>query len=325
MSGLMNIGNTCYMNSILQSLIHTKDLTLFLITGEYKKDINNSKKETELLKEYINILNEYVKGSVIRPINFKKTINMLNVNFNNRNEQDCHEFLVYLIDTLHISVSYSVSITYKGIAKTQNEKYAVSAIKNWQDSFKKEYSSIISMFYGQYHSQLSCNNENCKYISDKFEPFCYLPLSIRDDSENLYELLNNFTKPEILENENNWKCSKCKNNIKSKKSIYIWKSPKILIIQLKRFDVFGNKITNHINCPLSIDVEKYISHYNNINTSYELYSISNHQGNLNGGHYYSYCKNKRNEWLCFDDSNITRVDVNDLITPSAYLLFYKLV
>jgi ubiquitin C-terminal hydrolase len=300
-------------------------LSSFLINGKYKNDINVSKKEIKILKQYVNILLNYANFKILRPVDFKKTINMLNSTFNNKNEQDSHEFLVYLIDSLHMSVSYPVNITYKGVARTKNEKYAVSAIKNWQDSFKKEYSVIVSIFYGQYHSQLSCGNLNCNYISSKFEPFCYLPLSIRDDSTHLYELLDNFITPEILEGENNWKCEKCSNNTKSKKNIYIWKSPRVLIMQLKRFDVFGKKITNYVNCPHTIDVEKYISHYNNIRTTYELYSVCNHKGHMNGGHYYSFCKNKKNEWICFNDENVSKVNRDNIITPNAYLLFYKLM
>ena len=99
----------------------------------------------------------------------------------------------------------------------------------------------------KYHSQLKCDNKKCNYISDKFEPMCYLPLSISGKSNSLYELLDDFTSNEILSGENNWKCEKCKNNRKTIKNIYIWKSPNILIIQLKRFDINGNKIQNIID------------------------------------------------------------------------------
>ena len=76
MSGFMNIGNTCYMNSILQSLIHTQNLTNFIISGKYNEDINHNKIETKLLNQYVNILREYSNLKVIIPSNFKNIISI---------------------------------------------------------------------------------------------------------------------------------------------------------------------------------------------------------------------------------------------------------
>lgn len=331
MSGFLNLGNSCYMNSILQCLIHTKDMTEFIILNKYKEDFNKNKNESYLLNEYINILQLYAKNNIIKPIHFKNILGKLNENFNNMYEQDSHEFLVYVVDTFHNALSYPVKITFNGKPISKNDKFAVKAIDNWNISFKKEYSKIISIFYGQYHSQLICKNEkgNCNNISNKFEPFCYLPLSIPEKKEdnnqniNIYDLLNDFVKMEELSNDNNWKCNKCKNNETSQKFIYIWKCPDVLIIQLKRFDAFGNKINTHIDIPFELDIGNYSSKYNNKNTKYNLYSICNHIGNLDGGHYYSYCKDRHNTWREFDDNNMNVMDAKNVITPHAYLLFYK--
>ena len=58
---------------------------------------------------------------------------------------------------------------------------------------------------------------------------------------------------------------------------------------------------------------------------YDLYGVVNHSGTLNSGHYTAQCYNEpRKSWLNFNDSNVSDIDdLTDLITPRAYVLFYK--
>jgi len=45
---------------------------------------------------------------------------------------------------------------------------------------------------------------------------------------------------------------------------------------------------------------------------------------MGGGHYTAYCKNfKNNKWYDFDDSTVTEINEEDLVTNAAYVLFYK--
>lgn len=308
MSGLSNLGNTCYINSIIQCLIHTPNISKLLKS----RDLDKRKKEASLVREFIKIINVYGKYAGIRPIGFRHEVGQLNKIFSTSQQQDSHEFLVYLIDSFHIALSYSVKMTSNGIPKTEEDYYAIDAFKDWDSSFKKEYSNIIETFYGQFHSQLSCN-EDCENVNNKFEPFCYLPLSVNENSTNLYELLDDFTKTEIVEG---WKCDKCECKKKASKKLYIWRAPNILIIQLKKFNGKPN-----VFFPKELDIQKYVSCYNNKPTKYELYSVCNHVGEMNSGHYYSYCKNE-DKWMMFDDETITLI--NEVVSPNAYLLFYKI-
>lgn len=325
MSGFINLGNSCYMNSILQCIIHTQPVLKIFINSDYKKNINKNKKESVLVEQFLNILFEYSqqrnnnKNNFIKPINFRRCLASLNKDFASLSQQDSHELLVYIINAFHVAMSYRVEITHKGTPKTQNDFYAIDAIKNWNDSFKNEYSDIIDIFYGQYHSQLFCDDrKECKNISNKFEPFCYLPLSVTKKHSNLYELLDDFTSPEILKDDNHWNCNKCEKNKETNKKIYIWETPSILIIQLKKFK---NKV--NIDFPIdNLDISKYSSK-NNKNTKYNLYAICNHSGNMNNGHYYSYCK-RGYDWYDFDDENVSKInDISKLNSKDSYLLFYK--
>lgn len=58
---------------------------------------------------------------------------------------------------------------------------------------------------------------------------------------------------------------------------------------------------------------------------YDLYSISNHYGSLNGGHYTAFAQNPVNKkWYEFDDTDVSKADSGKIISKAAYVLFYKL-
>ena len=58
---------------------------------------------------------------------------------------------------------------------------------------------------------------------------------------------------------------------------------------------------------------------------YDLYGIVNHMGGVSGGHYTSLVKNANNKWYHFNDTNVNEVtNLQELITPKAYCLFYRL-
>ena len=58
---------------------------------------------------------------------------------------------------------------------------------------------------------------------------------------------------------------------------------------------------------------------------YDLYSISNHYGSLNGGHYTAFAQNPVNKkWYEFDDTDVSKADSGKVVSKAAYVLFYKL-
>ena len=62
--------------------------------------------------------------------------------------------------------------------------------------------------------------------------------------------------------------------------------------------------------------------YNKESFIYEVFGICNHSGNCFGGHYYSYIKNN-NKWFIFNDTNVSEISENKLITNKAYMFFFK--
>ena len=154
----------------------------------------------------------------------------------------------------------------------------------------------------------------------------------------IYDCLSLFTKREKLDKENAWYCSKCKDHKEAFKTMELYKLPEILIFHFKRFKTnrirsigpfywaSGNqKNTSLIEFPVNgLDMKKYALSANEKPLIYDLYAVSNHYGDLSGGHYTAFCKNSVNkQWYEFDDTKITPISEKSVVSKAAYLLFYS--
>ena len=80
-----------------------------------------------------------------------------------------------------------------------------------------------------------------------------------------------------------------------------------------------------INFPLEeLDMSKYVVGYNRDKYKYDLYGITNHIGGTGGGHYFSYVKNFDKNWYKYNDSVVSTLKIEQLVSKDAYCLFYKL-
>ncbi len=128
-----------------------------------------------------------------------------------------------------------------------------------------------------------------------------------------------------MEENNEWYCPECKSHQKATKKMEIYKAPHILIIHLKRFRN-QSKIDSLVDFPINdLDISEFvISNEENLPLKYELFAIANHHGSMGFGHYISYAKNPiDNYWYEFDDSHVSKKSESQLITNSAYVLFYR--
>ena len=142
----------------------------------------------------------------------------------------------------------------------------------------------------------------------------------------MYKCFESFSMSERLEKGNEWYCPKCKSHVLATIKIEIYQVPKILVIHLKRFRTRGHyreKLATPINFPIEgLNLSDYV--LSNQQTGlYDLYAISNHYGSLGGGHYTACCYNEfEKTWVELNDSNVSRA--SDLVTNSAYVLFYRM-
>ena len=317
--GFKNFGNTCWLNSSIQCLLKSIPMKQNIY-----KDINHN---SLLTKEWVRLVNGvYEENCIITPLSFFKSIIVSSkkhgymFNFNRQN--DVQEFLVFFIDTMHEELKRKVNITISGKIVNDLDKMAYEAMKEWKNYFKNNYSSIIDIFYGQLVSHIKVIDEDIH--SYTYSPICTFSLPIKlEDNINIYDCFDLFTQAQILDGENKWKYDKDGKYYDIEKSLMIWKFPNILIIHLKRFTNNGNKIVKLIDFPIdNLDLTKYCIGYDKKKSIFSLVGVCNHIGTLNSGHYYSYCK-QNDEWYNFDDTSVSKINKNGIITKHAYCLFYK--
>lgn len=147
---------------------------------------------------------------------------------------------------------------------------------------------------------------------------------------SIYDCLKLFSQEEILEENNEWYCSICKQHKKASKKIEFFRLPPILIFHLKRFKTKNNekrKKGSFVDIPLiNLDLKDFLIKEKKIenNTLYELYGIIDHKGSMGYGHYISKCKNPLDgQWHKFDDEEIRIIDEKNVVTENAYILFFR--
>jgi ubiquitin carboxyl-terminal hydrolase 8 len=331
LTGLINLGNTCYMNSAIQCLSNTPELTHFFLSKEFQKNLDEDHKFINLINEWYRLIEAiWSDNCTIIPKTFDTTIKTyakkygLNQNFTNYGQNDVQEFLLFMIDNMHEVLSKKVTINISGVIQNEKDKCAYQAMKNWETHFKNSYSKIIEIFYGQLITTIETPDN--KILSKSFDPICFYTLPIPSPTNNeqvtIYDCFDLFCSSELLTGDNQYYCDKKKEYFDAYKKTKIWKFSNIVIICLKRFNNNMRKICKPIDFPTTLDLNKYCEGYETANY-YDLYGICNHSGGTFGGHYYAYCKNKNGNWYNYNDSCVTNISEEDIITSAAYCLFYR--
>lgn len=156
-------------------------------------------------------------------------------------------------------------------------------------------------------------------------------------SFTIQECFELFTREEKLDKENEWYCNKCKGHKQATKKMELYKLPDVLILHLKRFKTsrigsFGSiyfpagstKINSFVEFPIEeINLDEFCKKKNQ-NCKYQLIGVSNHYGEMGGGHYTAYCRNHfTNKWYEFDDASVSTAKQDEVVSQAAYMLFYQ--
>ena len=329
LTGLYNLGNTCYMNSCLQILLHTYELDECL----RKISLKDLKKivDTDILMEWDNVRkNLWYKNTKYTPLKFvnvlhKVSVKKQNINFSSFNQNDISEFLLFLMDCFHNSISRKVIMNVSGVLINSNDELAKNCFEMISNFYSNDYSEIIYLFYAVQVSQIvSLDGKNT--LSNKPEPFFILSLPIPNmKNPSIYDCIDLYTDYEVLEGENAWLNEKTNQKEDVLKEISFWSLPEILVIDIKRFNASNNKNKVLVTFPLDeLNLSDYVIGYNKDSYKYKLYAVCNHYGGVLGGHYDCCIKVFNEKWYKFNDLEITEIDnINSIITPYAYCLFYR--
>jgi len=324
--GLVNFGNTCYSNSVLQALYFCRPFREKVL--EYKAKNKRTKETllTCLADLFYSIVTQKRKVGTIAPKKFIARLRKEKVEFDNYMQQDAHEFLIFLINHINEIIVGEQPAPAKTLGPGQTSRPNESP-PTW----------INDIFQGILTSETRCLN--CETVTSKDEEFCDLSIDV-DQNTSVTSCLRNFSSTETLCSDNKFKCDTCSSYQEAHKRMRVKKLPTILALHLKRFKYVEQynrhiKVSHRVVFPLELRLFNTSDDAVNPDRMYDLVAVVIHCGSgPNRGHYISIVKS-HGFWLIFDDDIVDKIDpatIEDFYgltadiqksSETGYILFYQ--
>lgn len=330
LTGLANLGNTCFINATVQCLSHTYELNEFFEDETYKKKLNDEP-DCMIIVEYDDLRRlMWSENCTIAPRRFISHIHKIS-SIKGRNiftgfaQNDLPEFLLFFIDCFHESLKREVVMNIDGNALNSMDELAVKSYTMMKNMYEKEYSEMIKLFFGIHVSELNFKDTK-KHISVTPEPFFILNVPIpKMKNPGLKDCFDMYCSNEEIDEENGLVNEDTGKKEAMYKKISFFSLPQILVVSLKRFTNLGRKNNVYIDVPLEdLNLSKYVVGYDKISYMYDLYGVCNHSGSALGGHYTANIKNANGKWYNINDTFVSEIsDTDKVISNQAYCLFYR--
>ncbi|KAL3619628.1 ubiquitin-specific protease [Castilleja foliolosa] len=302
--GLNNFGNSCYANAVIQCLAFTPPLTAYFLQGLHATTFH--KKEWCFTCELEALIKKAKEGNYsLSPARLMTQMQQVASHLGNGREEDAHEFLRYAIEAMQLVCLKDVSIK--------------------APSSSDEETTLLGLTFGGYlQSKIQCMR--CGVKSRQHERIMDLTVEIGGEIGSLEDALRQFTRSEILDGENKYRCGRCKSYEKTKKKLRVLEAPNVLTIALKRFQSgeFG-KLNKNVKFPEILNLAPYMRGTSDKSPIYQLYGVVVHLDVKNAtftGHYVCYVKNNQGKWFKADDSLVQAVELEKVLSNDAYMLFY---
>ena len=349
-TGLYNIGSTCYMNATLQCLLHVSPLISYFIRV-YPKDkdkleklnesIFSKGKISEAFFEIIKSISEAGKNKkntqnnpyqnynksndAVSPEIFQKTVGKYNPQFQNLEANDSKDLILYLLQVMHQELNYyTKNNAFTGYPNQFDRNNTFLAFINSYDA--TNFSIISDLFYGTSENTTKCLScEKFIYNFQKFEFLSFGVLKYENKEFNLYNGFDDYIKIDRLAGDNQYYCNYCKKLCDADIYTKIFKPPKNLLINI---DYGKNKkyMPKFIKYDDEIDITKYLNDYSGKPIRYKILGICSHFGDSGSyGHYIAFCRNKQNsKWYKFNDAMVSECGTEEIKrSGNPYLLLYE--
>ena len=280
-----NLGNTCYLNSVLQCFINNP---------EFQETILSS--SGDLSSELKKLIVDFTDNEEYNAHMYNITPVLKFFSFRRFEQQDAHECIISFLELLIKECPYLIP--------------KITTENSWD---KLNTSPFVPIYYGQTKNCIRCLK--CKTVKNIFEEFNSINLNVPLENSNITDLFLNYLGKEVHSDSNNlYYCETCKSNEICEKKISLYKLPKNLIIVLKRYAF--DKIISEVTFGDTLKIKETES---GIVKIYKLKSVINHTGNLYNGHYTNYTI-INGKCLFIDDES---VKIQNFKHRDAYILFYN--
>lgn len=341
--GLNNLGNTCFMNSVLQALLHAPPLRNYFLNDRHNSESCRRSSVNQLcLPCDIDAIFCAVFSGDRTPFSPAKFLYSWWQHSENQacyEQQDAHEFFISMLDRIHEKL---------GRANLENKENV-----DCQCIAHRVFSGIL-------RSDVTCTS--CGFTSSTYDPCVDISLELSTGTSYATDLISKpgkpnkttvsstlagcldlFTRPEKLGPDQKLFCENCQEKQDAMKQMSIKKLPLVLCLHIKRFahshiQKTSRKIDHHLQFPFSFDMKPYISSSivkqrfgnrifpfdgdeSDISTEFEIFAVVTHSGMLESGHFVAYLRLK-NQWYKCDDAWITEVDEGIVRASQCYLVFY---
>ncbi|KAK3313921.1 ubiquitin carboxyl-terminal hydrolase-like protein [Apodospora peruviana] len=325
--GIYNAGATCYQNVVLQSFLHNPVLRNFYLSDGHHCEMPHclSCAMDDMFQDFYGVenTNGYTAANILSGfwISEKKAFE----NLVTTKEQDAHEFFQFLAEELH-------ERNGDGKKPEIGSEHSCNCI-------------IHQTFYGKLQSTTTC--QHCGGVTNQVQSFLDLSLPLENLAQKkgkksggkipamaLQECLD---EEYIKSDKCEYRCHSCNSMQQARRQTTIKRLPNVLSIQLKRFEFKQGrneraaKIDTPVHFPLQLNMLPYTNrakapdgkeNYELARScTYDLLSVVVHVGEIDTGHYVSYCR-VGDQWFAFNDHKVELAQKSDVLGARAYLLFY---
>ncbi|XP_077547495.1 ubiquitin carboxyl-terminal hydrolase 19-like isoform X2 [Haemaphysalis longicornis] len=180
-TGLDNLGNTCFMNAVLQCLANTAEFRDYFLGGLFQGELNRENPlgmHGELAVAFAVLVSWLWSGRQrsFAPSRLKSLIGIKAPQFTGFAQHDAQEFMAFLLDGLHEDLNRIQSKPYVERVESAGRPDSVVADESWSNYKLRNDSIVVDLFQGQYKSTVIC--PKCHKVSISFDPFLYLTVPL---------------------------------------------------------------------------------------------------------------------------------------------------